>query len=304
MARLADQIATWPMLIPRHVPPSEHSQFQEGQERIRKDVAAAVVIAADSVAEYFYAGTGQEVWGPDDLPCCAPPFPLFFVEARRPSRIFTESSGASPADCLPTRWGWLFKAFDSGQPSGFGLAAVLAVVSPCGGGVVAPLCGMSCDLGGGGEIVRGPLLWGPHPDGLEPMFARHVHSHCHGMLYSALLTLSFMNCRNVAVRDNVPPAPTARKARHLKGRAEVTYKTLEIRPMREVLRREGRSETEGLRRALHICRGHFADYTGRGLFGKHFGRFWIPPHVRGSDVDGRVEKDYSIGPPARPDSPV
>jgi hypothetical protein len=55
------------------------------------------------------------------------------------------------------------------------------------------------------------------------------------------------------------------------------YHTIEIEPMKKVLRHEGRIETEGLKRALHICRGHFAHYpeTEPGLFGKGIqGDFW------------------------------
>jgi hypothetical protein len=49
-----------------------------------------------------------------------------------------------------------------------------------------------------------------------------------------------------------------------------------------------------LSRAFHICRGPFAVYEGSGLFGKYFGRFWIPQHVRGSQSSGIVVKDNAV----------
>jgi hypothetical protein len=48
-------------------------------------------------------------------------------------------------------------------------------------------------------------------------------------------------------------------------------------------------------KAQHLCRGHFKEYPG-GLFGKPelAGRYWWPPHVRGSLEVGLVEKDYEV----------
>lgn len=65
--------------------------------------------------------------------------------------------------------------------------------------------------------------------------------------------------------------------------------------MREAIRREGDIETNGLKKALHICRGHFANYSPEHpLFGKYVGQFWKPSHVRGSIGSGAVVKDYKI----------
>jgi hypothetical protein len=75
----------------------------------------------------------------------------------------------------------------------------------------------------------------------------------------------------------------------------VHYHTLNIHPMREILRREGQQDSLGLQKALHICRGHFRDYTqGRGLFGKHKGLYWVDQHMRGSSKQGITVKDYAV----------
>jgi hypothetical protein len=50
----------------------------------------------------------------------------------------------------------------------------------------------------------------------------------------------------------------------------------------------------GSRKALHVCRGHFAHYRERGLFGKYKGTFWRPQHLRGSAEQGMQAKDYRI----------
>jgi hypothetical protein len=52
---------------------------------------------------------------------------------------------------------------------------------------------------------------------------------------------------------------------------------------------------------MHICRGHFKDFTEKGLFGdqKMKGTFWWHSYVRGTPH--RVMfKDYNISGPTNP----
>jgi hypothetical protein len=75
---------------------------------------------------------------------------------------------------------------------------------------------------------------------------------------------------------------------------EIRYHVLDINPMKEVLRTEGNIDANGLKKALHICRGHFAHYEN-GLFGRGEAcTVWKPSHVRGSVEHGIVDKDYRI----------
>jgi hypothetical protein len=109
-----------------------------------------------------------------------------------------------------------------------------------------------------------------------------------------LLAVSFMHCKNVALERVEPPAKLDRLHRKYCGRPLVRYHTITIDPMRHVLRRDGGSDTVGLKRALHICRGHFATYDERPLFGRVTGTFWREAHVRGSAASGVVRKDYRV----------
>jgi hypothetical protein len=117
--------------------------------------------------------------------------------------------------------------------------------------------------------------------------------------YSVLVTfgmgLSFCHCKNVTRTEY-----TAEEHHQWHRQTKVPrlkYYVLNIDPMRETLRREGRSEEVGLGKALHICRGHFATYTPEHpLFGKYVGTFWRPDHVRGKAENGIVDKDYSVNP--------
>lgn len=112
------------------------------------------------------------------------------------------------------------------------------------------------------------------------------------------LAISFMHCKNVTVNSDEPPAKL-QKARERRGKLPLfTFKTLEIKPMVKILKEQGESETKGLKHALHICRGHFKDFTkGPGLGRGHAkGLYWWDSHVRGSREVGAVIKDYKVTP--------
>jgi hypothetical protein len=113
------------------------------------------------------------------------------------------------------------------------------------------------------------------------------------------LAISFCHCKNTGCHEHrVPPALMKKHQR--RGHPCVDrYYTLDIQPMQRVLREAG-AATLGLKRALHICRGHFKDYRdGGGLFGRYRGLYWWDMHSRGTAARGTIRKDYAITPPAR-----
>lgn len=111
-----------------------------------------------------------------------------------------------------------------------------------------------------------------------------------------LMAISFMHCKNVIRHDVTenegPPQKWLRRTKS----PEVRYHVLQIDPMKDVLRREGGIEHNGLEKALHICRGHFAFYTDdKPLFGRGGAcAVFRPDHVRGNRKHGIVLKDYAI----------
>ncbi len=117
--------------------------------------------------------------------------------------------------------------------------------------------------------------------------------------HTAMLSISFMHCKNVALQDVKPPLKTihnkAQKRRGEKPYQPLPYKVLQIQPMKADIKQTQQQHGVGTAKALHIARGHFRDYQeGRGLFGKYHGRYWVPMHVRGGSEHGVVAKDYSI----------
>lgn len=117
------------------------------------------------------------------------------------------------------------------------------------------------------------------------------------VLNPCLLALSFCHCKNVDVnqRDH---RPTRSERRRKEGPVEDKFYTLEIKPMSKILDHAVQDgDPNGLAKALHICRGHFKQYRGRGLFGKHNGLFWWNMHQRGSTALGKIEKEYNVRSP-------
>lgn len=120
-------------------------------------------------------------------------------------------------------------------------------------------------------------------------------------LHNILLSFSFMHCKNVTMQTHTPerkiPHNKSAKRRGDKPMQPVTFKVLDIRPMRKVLQREGREDVEGTTYALSICRGHFKNFEEKGLFGKYKGTYWWNEQVRGSVKSGTVVKDYRLHAP-------
>jgi len=106
--------------------------------------------------------------------------------------------------------------------------------------------------------------------------------------------LSLLHCRNVKTVD-VPPQPAPiLKQRAKKGIPYIQYKTLEVTPLRTV--RQGGTRKDGTPepKALHFVRGHFKDFSDKGLFGKYKGVYWWDSQVRGDTAKGIIDKDYRV----------
>jgi hypothetical protein len=119
-------------------------------------------------------------------------------------------------------------------------------------------------------------------------------------IYAAVSTLELMSCSNVGLAPRPFDPEQVRRAAKRFGEVPGGYRyhVLVVRPP------GARSSTPGQEIGTmprHVCRGHFAEYGpqfGKGLlFGRHAGRFFIPPHLRGDEKNGIVEKDYAVAAP-------
>lgn len=142
----------------------------------------------------------------------------------------------------------------------------------------------------GGED-NGPLL-------LSASHERLVSTDAATVLYPLMFALSLVNCKNVKVVD-IPASRQQRRMAERKGQPVITYKELIIDAFRNQVRQEAQGAGGNeIKRALHICRGHFATYgDDNPLFGKHTGMFWRPMHMRGHKESGQVHKTYKVESP-------
>jgi hypothetical protein len=113
----------------------------------------------------------------------------------------------------------------------------------------------------------------------------------------AFLTFSFMHCKNV-VREEIGPGTRNYVKRNRHNVPRIKQTVLKVVPMKEYtrhIRATGNIQYyTGGRVPVHIRRGHFRDYTKKGLFGKHKGIFWFDMTTVGVSKDGKIEKTYVI----------
>lgn len=116
------------------------------------------------------------------------------------------------------------------------------------------------------------------------------------VIYPLLYAISLLHCKNVTTRDAAEAPAKVKAARAKRGRPYIHYKELVVKPMRKEVASQTDGDESPIKRALHICRGHFKDYRESGLFGKYHDIYWWEMHVRGSQEVGEVRKSYKVKP--------
>ena len=106
---------------------------------------------------------------------------------------------------------------------------------------------------------------------------------------------TFCHCRNIDYYEISEPEKL-RKANIKRGKIpQETYKVLDIGGLKKQAKSNSKNESEEVKTALHICRGHFKTFTeDNPLLGRHTGTYWWPMHKRGSEKNGKINKDYRI----------
>ena len=109
----------------------------------------------------------------------------------------------------------------------------------------------------------GHLWWeGGMPNQIVPFEVNQLWTDFIALLvFRALLTISFLHCKNVEIRPITPPEKLSQRHHKKHGRDLVRYHVLDIKPMRRLLEQHRTGLGLSLRRALHICRGHFKTFT-------------------------------------------
>lgn len=263
------------------------------------------IFAADDVATYVCnlpMGTNFT----DVVSSMAPPFDKFFIEFQQVP---------CPNNAQLNAWGVLITTNpdrdeiekvggDDGQPRW--LLSLLLFLEREKGKPFGPCSEHWVGLAEDGTWFRhnnGSVFWTGElveldkepPDDVQDGALEYFAQFC----YPALLTISFLHCQNVEILPVTPSERRSRSYRKKHGRDLVRYHVLDIKPIRRLLERYHRGERSDLRRALHICRGHFKTFTPDApLLGRAVGTFWWGPQVRGSREEGVVLKDYRVSAPS------
>lgn len=160
---------------------------------------------------------------------------------------------------------------------------------------------------GGGEPVQtqGPLhVWrvAVYPDGeIADVNWIKIRDDLEVSLWDTAMmvlldTYNLCNCVNVHVVEPDRPRPQRKRL----SRMGVTVSEIHVKPVSRSYRGKGTPLSAFPSSPLSAVRGHFANYGpkyGRGLlFGKYEGRYWVPQHVRGSEVFGVTEQEYAVEP--------
>jgi len=114
------------------------------------------------------------------------------------------------------------------------------------------------------------------------------------IIVPVLVAISLLHCKNIELVSK-PVTRAMRRRVERTGKPMVIEKVLELEPFkRKVINQTSNGHT-GLTLAMHICRGHFREYSEeKPLFGKYSGKYWIPQHARGDKGTGEISKDYKV----------
>jgi hypothetical protein len=250
----------------------------------------AIIFNVDNVAEFYYQSNQVEWDIHTDFPSIMPPFKYSFFEYTPPSvGIFQEGvKFITPG----IRFGTFIVKHDVAEDDG--LQSILECILFGSKNEVPFFLGsirMAVDKYGAMKPLPGQNEEAPVQYLLpEGIFQDTLDQ----SIRPVFLAISFLHCKNVTKIERGAGTNIGKRNRH---EASVRYHVLNIEPMKKILKTEGNSETVGLKKALHICRGHFKDYRETGLFGKLHDIYWWEPQVRGSQENGVVLKDYKINKP-------
>lgn len=294
--RLIDRLLYTPVKPPKWSEWAGEKWPREEQERIDKRIALIAdtqAIVADNVNAYFsqYYIKGETNWQ-EDFPLLTPPFEDYFMEYRRAPFEIVDGKQRS-TDAYPECIGWHFLA--QREDNKWWSVDAMSFWEESKGDIICA-GNVLYDVDHEGKIwnVKAKAHLSEKAKATLKTESGDDYTFLAAALMPTCLATTFMHCKNVELVDNTPHAKLSRHHERKSGHALVRYHTLNIHPMQKVLHSEGNIEHTGLKKALHICRGHFKTFEDRPLFGRVTGTFWWGAQVRGNAQAGVVDKDYVV----------
>lgn len=298
-------------------------EFEGKRQAIAPLFKEATVVDLTNVARYYYSGTDQEYWEvARDFPAIRSPFDVAWYEYNHGGLVRSETTGTHWEQ--PITAGFLVRVFERGDYREVFECDIVEEYQEKTGHHIEPRWVQEALLflqEEKGKPAFGPVaVWRfpvrhqggacVRPDG-RALFELHSLIHpsmgeetrkafevgVQGLISPVLLGVTFMHTTNV-VQVNHKPLEKPNRKRVKAGREPLTeYKTLELKLGGGKQTNEfGHAGRDHYGSRLHLVRGALRTYTQeRPLFGKHVGRWFWKPHLRGDGGQGAVEKGYKTG---------
>lgn len=290
--------------------------------RFSDQLKKITILKSQNVADYFWSGTNKEDWELKDFPNCAPPWDKFWIEWKQPKKCLMENNDIKTFDG-DINFGCLieskeldevdFNEMKNSMPFKFDIHGFLKKLDIRWVISFSYFSDMFLSIKKETFLAENKMLIKSngeifHKDGFEKtarLFAvnKLIFNEDNGKIVVemlegsvkpiSLLAMSFCHCKNTELKEERYGDALVKKRAKI-GKFPVNrFYTLEIKAMRKILKESG--DETGIKKALHICRGHFKDFRGtKGLFGKHRDLYWWDMHSRGSSERGEVIKDYAV----------
>jgi hypothetical protein len=289
-------------LLTRLVKYREPDRNPEQQAALLQDLTGLISVRIQNVANYYFLETDKgQLDFRHHFPNVAPPWPFFFMSFKAPAYELRHGK-LKPNQNAGVEVGYeFFTARD--EATGEWEVKCLLLYSASSRDMRIRTLGWRVSKDGqilsidGSEVksdkvrlsVSQEVDWHGRTYGQSPLPS--------DLLCLPLLAISFCHCKNVdLIREPVPPKVKAKRERAY-GWSPDAWHTLKIEPMQRQLHSVGAKDPAGLKRALHICRGHFKDYReGRGLFGKTHGIWWWDFHLTDSSHRHQYEIEQTDKP--------
>lgn len=242
--------------------PEMHCYMAIDRQALLSDLKAATPVRIQNVGDYLFLETDQENFHlSQDFPNDAPPWPIFFVSYKTPARSRLKDKW-SPDQAAGLECGNLFAAEEDDLTGDWTMRSVF-----WGIGLPRP-------------VMQG-FIWRVNKDGeclaadgkqlsvkkayyrVTPFFqwpTDKVIGHTRfepAIFFAAFLAISFCHCKNVDILSEAVPPKVRAKRERFHGWSPSAWHPLKIEPMRRRLAEAGANEPDGLKRSLHIMRGHF-----------------------------------------------
>jgi hypothetical protein len=280
------------MFVDRILKRASMAQLSESDQLDIEMIKRSVVFSVDNVAEYVITVSDQEYWDlMQDFPNIAPPYPVMWFEHVVPQIFNSKTSGLHTEQHGFKKFGLLVMSIPGIKLGEGKWLSHIHLFIETKEEVIAK-SPVECSIGINSDGSPTGLFTLEVEKKNEEWLKRNKITSLIMEIAPTLLAICFMHCKNVTIKTNNP----IRKCNHTQHAPMVSYNTIDIEPMKKVLKHNGKSEVTGIRKALHICRGHFKDYRDNAGLGRGHakGIYWWSQHIRGSAKFGTVISDYEV----------